>query len=112
VGLAVIGLGEDVGDPEGDEPAERESLMMRVRLEMLVEEVGEPELDQEAEDQGDVIDAFVSEAEGGRHGSSPTRRGEKRRCTAEGSRGEGPGKFYINIVKVLKICQYIIRIKL
>ena len=41
VGLAVIGLGEDVGDPEGDEPAEGESLMVGVWLEVLVEELGE-----------------------------------------------------------------------
>jgi hypothetical protein len=63
VGLAVVGLGEDGGDPESDEPTERKALMVRVGLEVLVQEVGEPELDQEAEDQGDVIDPFVDEAE-------------------------------------------------
>jgi len=73
VGLAVVGLGEDVGDPESDEPTERKPLMMRVGLEVLVQEVGEPELSEEAEDQGDVIDPFVDEAECGRHGGAPTR---------------------------------------
>jgi hypothetical protein len=50
MGLAMIGLGEDVGDPEGDEPALRESLMQGVRGEELVEDLGEAELDQEAEE--------------------------------------------------------------
>jgi hypothetical protein len=97
MGLAVIGLGEDVSDPEGDEPTERKSLMVGMRLEVLIEELGEPELDQEAEDQGDVIDAFVNEAKWGRHGGAPTRVEEKRRCTAGGSPGEGPGKIHVNI---------------
>jgi hypothetical protein len=65
VGLAVISLGEDVGDPEGDEPTEGEPPMVWMGLEVLVEEVGELESDEEAEDQGDVVDAFMSEAEGG-----------------------------------------------
>ena len=83
VGLAVVGVGEDVGDPDGDEPAEGESLMVGVGREVLVEELGEAELDEEAEEQGDVIDAFVGQLQGGVHGGAPTRAGEKRRCTAE-----------------------------
>ena len=66
VGLAVIGLGEDVGDPEGDEPAEGESLMMGVWLEVTGRgDGGSRSLDEEAEDQGDVVDAFVSQVECG-----------------------------------------------
>ncbi len=45
VGLAVIGLGEDVDDPDGDEPALGKPLMEGVRGEELVEELGEAELD-------------------------------------------------------------------
>ena len=108
----MIGLGEDVGDPEGDEPTEGKPLMMGVGLEVVVQEVGEPELDQEAEDQGNVVDAFVNEAEGGRHGGAPTRRGEKRRCTAEESRGEDPGKPHVNIHRLHKTGKDIIRGKL
>jgi hypothetical protein len=109
VGLAVIGLGEHGSDPQGDEPTERESLMVGMGLEVLVEEVGESELDQEAEDQGNVIDAFVNEAQCGRHGGAPTRRGEKRRCTAEGSPEEDTGKFYVNMHGLREIDKDIIR---
>ncbi len=73
VGLAVIRLGEDVGDPGGDEPAVGEALVERMRGEMAVEELGEPESDQEAQQQGDVIDAFVSQFQGGGHGGTPAR---------------------------------------
>jgi hypothetical protein len=109
VGLAMIGLGEKVSDPEGNEPTERQSLMVGVGLEVVVEEVGEPELDQEAEDQRDVIDAFVNETECGRHGGAPTRRGEKRRCTAEESQREDPGQFYVNMHRLREIDKDIIR---
>jgi hypothetical protein len=73
--LAVIGVGEDVGDPDGDEPALGESPMVRVGDEVVVEELGESELDEEPEEQGDVIDAFVSQLDGGGgiHGSAPTK---------------------------------------
>ena len=83
VGLAVIGVGEDVGDPDGDEPALGEALMMGVGRKELVEELREAELDEEAEEQGDVIDALVGQLQGGVHGGSPTKAGEKLRCTAE-----------------------------
>jgi hypothetical protein len=86
--------------------------MVWVRLEVLVEEVWEPELDQEAEDQGDVVDAFVSQAECGRHGGAPTRRGEKRRCTAGEWRGEGPGENHVNMHSLRKSGKDIIRDKL
>ena len=73
VGLAVVGLGEDVSDPDGDEPAVGETLVEGMGREMAVEDLGEPEFDQEAQEQGDVIDAFVGQFEGGVHGGSPTR---------------------------------------
>ena len=41
VALAVVGLGEDVGDPDGDEPAVGESLMERMCREMAIEDLGE-----------------------------------------------------------------------
>ena len=90
VRLAVIGLGEDVRDPEGDEPTEGQPLMVGVGLEVVVEELRETESDEEAEDQGDVVNPFVNEAEGGWHGGAPARHEEKRRCTAEKSQGEDP----------------------
>ena len=66
-------LGEDVGDPDGDEPAVGEPLVEGVGREVAVEDLGELELDQEAQEQGDVIDTFVGQFEGGVHGGSPTR---------------------------------------
>ena len=72
-GLAVVGVGEDVGDPDGDEPAVGEPLVEGVGGEVAVEELGELELDEEAQEQGDVIDAFVGQFEGGVHGGAPTR---------------------------------------
>jgi hypothetical protein len=68
----MIGVGEDVSDPDGDEPAVGESLVEWVWREMAVEDLGEAELDQEAQEQGDVIDAFVGQFESGVHGVSPT----------------------------------------
>ena len=66
--------------------------MVGMRLEVVVQELGEPELDEETEDQGDVIDAFVDEAECGWHGGAPTKRGgDKRRCTAGEVCKEEPG---------------------
>src|SRR4051794_18211474 len=72
-GLAVVGSGEDVGDPDGDEPAVGESLVEGVCGEVSVEDLGELELDEEPQEQWDVIDAFVGEFEGGVHGGTPTR---------------------------------------
>ena len=57
--------------------------MMGVGWEGLVEELRQAELDEEAEEQGDVIDAFVGQLHGGVHGGSPTKAGEKPRCTTE-----------------------------
>ena len=56
--------------------------------EELVEELRKAELDEEAEEQGDVIDAFVGELQGGVHGGAPTKAGEKLRCTAEEENNE------------------------
>ena len=72
-GLAVVGTGEDVGDPDGDEPAIGESLVEGVGGVVAVEDLGELELDEESQEQGHVIDAFVGQFEGGVHGGSPTR---------------------------------------
>src|SRR6478672_3545454 len=49
--------------------------MVGVGDEVLVEELGEAELDEESEEQGDVIDAFVSQLDGGGgiHGGAPTK---------------------------------------
>ena len=88
VGLAVVGLGEDVGDPDGDEPAVGEPLMERMGREMAVEDLREAEFDQEAHEQGDVIDPFVGQFQGGAHGGTPTRTSGK----ASLYRGRGPGR--------------------
>ena len=86
--------------------------MVWVGLEVLIKELREPESGQEAEDQGDVIDAFVSESEGGRHGGAPTRRVGERRCTAEDSREEDPGGIYVNMHSLRELDKDIIRAKL
>ena len=107
--LAVIGPGEDVGDPERDEPTEREAAMVGVGLEVRVEEMGEAESDEEAKDQRDVVDAFVGEAEGGGHGGAPTRGGEERRCTAAGPRGKDPGQIRVNMHRLQRLDKEIMR---
>jgi hypothetical protein len=63
VALAVVGLREDVGDPDGDEPAVGEPLMKmkRMRWEMAIECLGKAKLDEEAQWQGHIVDTFVSE---------------------------------------------------
>ena len=71
-GLAVVGAGEDVSDPDGDEPSVGEPLVEGVGWEMAVEDLGELELDEEAQEQGHVIDPLVGQFEGGVHGGSPT----------------------------------------
>jgi hypothetical protein len=40
VGLAVVGPGEDVGDPDGDQPAVGEALVEGMWGEMAVEDLG------------------------------------------------------------------------
>jgi hypothetical protein len=72
-GLAVIGVGEDVGDPDGGEPAIGETLVERMGREVAVEDLGESELDEEAQEQGHVIDSFMGQFEGSDHGGSPTK---------------------------------------
>jgi hypothetical protein len=73
VGLAVVGLGEEVSDPDGDEPAVGETLVEGMEWEMAVQDLGELEFDQEAQDQGDVIDALVGQFESGAPDRAPTR---------------------------------------
>jgi hypothetical protein len=72
VALAVVGLGEDVDDPDGDEPAVGESLMERMCREMAIKNLRQAKLDEEAQQQGDIVDAFVSELQGGIHGRAPS----------------------------------------
>jgi hypothetical protein len=48
--LSVIGVGKDVGDPDGDEPPQGEPLMEGVWCEGLVKEIREAEFDQETEE--------------------------------------------------------------
>jgi hypothetical protein len=73
MGLAVVGLREDVSDPDGDEPAVGKTLVEGMEWEMVVEDLRELEFDQESQQQGYVIDAFMSQFEGGGHDRSPTR---------------------------------------
>ena len=61
VALAVVGLGKDVGDPDGDEPAVGESLMEGMCREMAIKDLGQAKLDEEAQQQGHIADTFVSE---------------------------------------------------
>ena len=72
VGLAGVGLGEDIGDPDSDEPAVGESLMERMCREMAIEDLGEAQLDEEAEQQRDIVDAFMSELQGCIHSRAPS----------------------------------------
>jgi hypothetical protein len=73
VGLPVVGLGEDVGDPDGDEPAVGKPLMERMGREMPVEDLRELEFPEEARQQGHVIDTFMSQHQGSVHDGSPTK---------------------------------------
>jgi hypothetical protein len=73
MGLAVVGLGEDVSDPDGDEPAVGKTLVEGMGREMAVEDLRELELDQESQQQGYVIDAFMSQFEGSGQDRSPPR---------------------------------------
>ena len=67
--------------------------MEGVGREVAVEDLGELELDQEAQEQGDVIDAFVGQFEGGVHGGSPTRVWGKPSLYRAGPAGEKyPGR--------------------
>ena len=65
--LAMIGLREDVGDPDGGDPARGESLMEMMAAEALVEDLGELHAAGQAEDQGDVVDPFVVQSQGVPH---------------------------------------------
>src|SRR5206468_2769924 len=57
--LAMVGLGEDEGNPGGSRRAVAESLMEVVRAQMALQDVRQPELLDDAEEQGDVVHAFV-----------------------------------------------------
>src|SRR3954468_23982759 len=72
-GLAVVGSGKDVGDPDGDEPSVGESLVERVCGEVAVKDLGEFEFDEEPQEEWDVIETFVGQFEGSLHGVAPTR---------------------------------------
>ena len=54
-----------------DELLFKTSLMEGVRREITVEDLGKVELDQKAQKQWDVVDAFVSQLQGGFHASTP-----------------------------------------
>ena len=85
VRLAVVGLGEDGDDPDGDQPTVGEPLMERMRGEMAVEDLGQPKLAQEPQEhrhvidplvsqfQGGIIDPLVSQFQGGIHVAAPTK---------------------------------------
>jgi hypothetical protein len=57
--LAMVGLGEDEGNPGGRQRAVAESLMVVVRAEMALQDVRQSELLDDAQEQGDVVHAFV-----------------------------------------------------
>jgi len=67
----VVRLREDVGDLYRDQPAVGETLVEEARREMTVEDLGKLESNQKAQKQRDVIDAFVSQLQGGFHASTP-----------------------------------------
>jgi hypothetical protein len=66
--LAVIGLGEDIDDPDGGDPARGEPLMEVVPPEALIEDIGELQARRQAEDQGDVVDTFMVQVQDVAHG--------------------------------------------
>src|SRR5215210_1907407 len=68
--FAVIAFGEDVGDPDGGQPAVGESLVEMMSSQMPIEDRGEVELLGQADQQGDVVDAFVDQGQGLGHGRS------------------------------------------
>jgi hypothetical protein len=84
VGLAMVGLGEDVSDPDGDKPAIGEALVEGMRREMAVDGLREPEFDQETQEQRHVIDALVSQFQGSVHGGTPTKSSGKTSLYREG----------------------------
>src|SRR5262249_49684949 len=92
-GLAVVGAGEDGGDPDGGEPAIGEPLVHAMCGGVAVQDLGEFEAEEDAEEQGHVIAPFVSQFEGGVHGGSPTRDWGKSSLYRGGRVGwEDPGK--------------------
>jgi hypothetical protein len=76
--LAVIGLGEDVGDPDGGDPARGESLVEMVAAEALIEESREIQTGGQSEDQGNVVDPFMVQAQGVPHGGLHRKQGISR----------------------------------
>jgi hypothetical protein len=57
--LAVVGLGEDEGNPRGSQGAIGETLVEVVVAQMALQDVRQAELFDDAEEEGDVIHAFV-----------------------------------------------------
>src|SRR5262249_32276286 len=91
---------------------EGESAVVRVRLEVRVEELGKAESDEEAQDQWDVVNAFVTEAEGGGHGGAPARGGGEGRFTAARSRRKEPRAICVDKDRMRGIDKEIISDKL
>jgi hypothetical protein len=87
-GFAMVGLGENVSDPDGDEPSVGESLVEGVGWEMTVEDLRELEVLEETQKQRHVIDTFVGQLQGGVHGGSPTRVWGKTSLYRAGGDGE------------------------
>ena len=105
-GLAVVGSGEDVGDPDGDEPSIGESLVEGVCREVSVEDLGEFERDEESQEQGQIIDAFVGQFEGGVPGGAPTKAGgESPRCIAVGGPAERCRRRKVNMGTIGRLGQ-------
>ena len=61
--------------------------MERMGREQAIDDLGDSQLDQEAQEQGDVIDAFVSQFEDGSVAGARGRAGGE---TREGVRRSGP----------------------
>jgi len=76
--LAVIGLGEDIDDPDGGDSARGEPLMEVVPPEVLIEDIGELQARSQAEDQGDVVDPFMVQVQDVPHGGLPHEPGVSR----------------------------------
>src|SRR5262249_49406886 len=60
VRLVVIALRENERQPDRREPAVREPLVIAMLAQMLIEQVGELEVLHQPQEQGQVVDSFVS----------------------------------------------------
>ena len=73
VALTVVGLREDEGDPDGDEPAVGKPFRERLCWEMAIESPGKAKRDEKTQERGHIVDTFVSELPGGIHSRAPSR---------------------------------------